>query len=57
MHIHLHVHVQLTAPGSGFNVAGRIESGHVQLGENVFVLPAGEIATVKCKEGGREGRD
>lgn len=38
-----------TAPGSGFNVAGRIDSGHVQVGETVTVLPVGETATVKSK--------
>ena len=37
------------APGSGFNIAGRIDSGHVQVGEAVAVLPVGETATVKSK--------
>ena len=36
-----------SAPGSGFNVAGRIESGHIQLGESVLVLPANETASIK----------
>jgi elongation factor 1 alpha-like protein len=35
------------APGSGFNVAGRIDSGHIQVGESIAILPAGETATVK----------
>jgi elongation factor 1 alpha-like protein len=35
------------APGSGFNVAGRIDSGHIQVGETVAILPVGETATVK----------
>jgi elongation factor 1 alpha-like protein len=34
-------------PGSGFNIAGRIDSGHVQIGESVVILPVGETATVK----------
>ena len=49
--------LHLPAPGSGFNISGRIESGHVQLGESVMVLPAGEVATVKGmgeSDGGRE---
>ena len=45
--------LHLPAPGSGFNISGRIESGHVQLGESIMVLPAGEVATVKGM-GGRE---
>ena len=39
----------LSAQGSGFNVAGRIESGHLQVGESVLVLPANEIASVRGK--------
>ena len=39
----------LLAPGSGFNVAGRIDSGHIQVGESVAVLPVGEAATVKSE--------
>ncbi len=35
--------------GSGFNVSGRIDSGHVQVGESVLILPAQEIATIKCR--------
>ena len=35
------------APGAGFNVAGRIDSCHIQVGENVAVLPVGETTTVK----------
>ena len=33
--------------GSGVNVAGRIESGYVQSGESVLVLPANELASVR----------
>lgn len=35
------------APGSGFNVAGRLDSGHIQVGESVAILPVGETATIK----------
>ena len=28
-------------------MAGRIESGHIQLGESILVLPANEIASIK----------
>lgn len=34
--------------GSGFSVAGKIESGHVQVGETVLVQPANEYASVKA---------
>lgn len=34
--------------GSGFNVSGRLESGHVQVGESVLVQPANEVATIKA---------
>ena len=34
--------------GAGLSVAGRVDSGHVQVGENVLVLPAQEVATIKC---------
>lgn len=33
--------------GSGFNISGRLESGHVQVGESVLVQPANEIAQIK----------
>ena len=33
--------------GSGLTVAGRIESGHIQVGEGVLVLPANETANIK----------
>ena len=60
VHHHIHVHILLDlvhlqcmlmfpAPGSGFSVAGRIESGHVQVGESVLVLPVGDTATVKSE--------
>ncbi len=41
---HAHVHV---GQGSGFNVSGRLESGHVQVGQSVLIQPANEVATVK----------
>ena len=44
--------------GSGVNVAGRIESGYVQSGETVLVLPANELASVRGEtERQRETRD
>lgn len=33
--------------GSGFNIAGRLESGHVQVGESILVQPANQIANIK----------
>ncbi len=33
--------------GSGFNVSGRLESGHVQVGQSVLIQPANEVATIK----------
>lgn len=36
-----------TGQGAGFSVSGRIESGFLQQGDNVLVLPANECATVK----------
>ena len=36
-----------TGQGSGFSVSGRIESGYLQQGDNVLVLPANEHASVK----------
>ena len=33
--------------GTGFNVSARIESGFLQQGDNVLVLPANENASVK----------
>ena len=36
-----------TGQGSGFNVSGRLESGHVQVGQSVLIQPANEVATVK----------
>ena len=39
----------IAVPGSEFNIAGRIDSGHVQIGESVVILPVGETATVKSK--------
>ena len=41
---------EYVASGSGFNVAGRIDSGHIQVGETVSILPVGETATVKSKQ-------
>ena len=34
--------------GTGTCVSGRLESGHVQVGEAVLLLPANELATIKC---------
>ncbi len=34
--------------GSGFNVSGRVDSGHVQVGEHVLILPAQETVSIKC---------
>lgn len=34
--------------GAGFSVSGRIESGYLQQGDNVLVLPANEHASVKA---------
>lgn len=42
------VYLTVAGQGSGFNVAGRVESGHVQIGENVIILPAQEMASIKC---------
>lgn len=36
-----------TGQGAGFSVSGRIESGVLQPGDNVLVLPANEYASVK----------
>ena len=41
--------ILIAVPGSGFNIAGRIDSGHVQIGESVVILPVGETATVKSE--------
>ena len=35
------------AQGSGLSVAGRIESGHMQVGDSVLVQPANELATIR----------
>ncbi len=45
----LSVYIMLvfTGQGSGFNVSGRLESGHVQVGQSVLIQPANEVATVK----------
>ena len=34
--------------GTGTCLTGRIESGHVQVGESVLLLPANEITNIKC---------
>ncbi len=39
--------VYLPATGSGFSVSARIDSGHVQAGDGVLVMPANEVASVK----------
>ena len=36
--------------GAGISIAGRIESGHVQTGESVLLLPANELVSVRGKE-------
>lgn len=36
--------------GSGFCVAGRVETGMVQAGDKVLVLPQNETALVKCTQ-------
>ena len=38
-----------TGQGSGFSVSGRVESGVLQQGDIVLVLPANEHASVKSK--------
>ena len=35
--------------GTGVCVAGKVDSGTVQAGDNVYVLPAQEVASIKCK--------
>lgn len=42
------VFVLVSGQGSGFSVAGRVDCGHVQVGENVLILPAHELASIKC---------
>jgi translation elongation factor EF-1alpha len=34
---------------SGVSVAGRIDAGHVQVGEQVVAIPGGEIGVIKSK--------
>lgn len=34
---------------SGVSVAGRIDAGHVQVGEQVVAIPGGEMGVVKSK--------
>ena len=41
--------------GAGISVAGRIESGYVQSGETVLVVPANELVSVRSKD--RERRE
>lgn len=41
---YLHIFI---GQGAGLSVAGRVDSGHVQVGENILVLPAQEAATIK----------
>jgi len=36
-----------SAQGAGLSIAGRIESGHMQLGDSVLVQPANEVATIR----------
>jgi elongation factor 1 alpha-like protein len=34
---------------SGVSVAGRIDAGHVQVGEQIVAIPGGEIGVIKSK--------
>ena len=35
--------------GAGVSITGKVNSGYVQVGESVYVLPAQEMASIKCK--------
>ena len=50
MYIHkdvLHICICCIGQGAGFSVSARIESGFLQQGDNILVLPANENASVK----------
>ena len=47
-----HVVVFAAGHGAGVYVAGKVNSGYVQVGENVYVLPAQEVAYIKCEFAG-----
>jgi len=35
--------------GSGFSIVGRVETGHLRVGDKVMVQPQGEIVQIKSK--------
>lgn len=35
--------------GTGVCIAGKVDSGYVQVGENVYILPAQEVVSIKCE--------
>ena len=37
--------------GAGFSISGKIESGSVQAGDKVQLVPVGETGTVKGRRG------
>ena len=39
--------IDFVGVGTGICISGRIESGHVQVGETLVLLPANEIISVK----------
>ena len=47
----IYICIHCIGQGAGFSVSARIESGFLQQGDNVLVLPANEYASVKgaCK--------
>ena len=47
----------LLGQGAGISVAGRIESGYVQSGETVLVVPANELVSVRSKDRERRERE
>lgn len=45
--VHLCYPFHTVGVGTGICITGKIESGHVQVGESVLLLPANEIISVK----------
>lgn len=45
----IHFVFTILGQGSGFSVSGRVDSGHVQVGDIVLILPAQETVSIKCK--------
>lgn len=47
----IYICIYCIGQGAGFSVSARIESGFLQQGDNILVLPANETASVKgvCK--------